>query len=263
VKCVVVKLGGHALDSLAPSSTVLRDLAQDVGQLRAQNVNVVLVHGGGPQIAELLKSVGLESTFRDGLRITDAETMRYVVMALSDVNVRVVAALNDAGLASVGLCGADAGLLRSKSVGEPYDRVGEAPSVNRSVIDTLWSAGFTPIVDPVALDEDAKPLNCNADAVAGALAEALRADVLVLLSDIDQLRADVSDPASALASVTGAEIEAMKRSGAARDGMNPKLTAALDALHGGAEKILLANGTRAHALRDALSRSIPTTEVVR
>ena len=104
---------------------------------------------------------------------------------------------------------------------------------------------------------------CNALRVESVQAGALRADVLVLLSDVDQLLADVSDPTTAMTSVTGAEIEAMKRSGAASYGMNPKLTAALDALHGGAERILLANGTRAHALRDALDHSIPTTEVVR
>jgi acetylglutamate kinase len=263
VNCVVVKLGGHALDSLAPSSTVLIDLAHDVAELRDAGVNVVIVHGGGPQIAELLGRVALESRFQDGLRITDTETMQVVVMALSDVNVRIVAALNDAGLASVGLCGSDAALLRSESIGEPYDRVGEAPQVNRAALDAQWSAGFTPVVNPVALDKNAEPLNCNADTVAGALAGALGADVLVLLSDVDQLLANVEDPTSALTTVTGVQIQAMKHSGAARDGMTPKLTAALDALHGGAETILLANGTRTHALRDALSRSIPTTEVVR
>jgi acetylglutamate kinase len=263
VTCVVVKLGGHALDSLASSSRVLIDLAHDVTQLRDDGVDVVVVHGGGPQIAELLASVGLVSTFKDGLRVTNAETMHYVAMALSDVNIHIVAALNDAGLASVGICGSDAALLRSESLGEPYDRAGYAPLVNRVVIDALWSAGLTPVVSPVALDKDAELLNCNADAVAGALAGELGADVLVLLSDIDQLLDDVADPMSARSSITGAEIEAMKRSGAVRDGMNPKLTAAMDALEGGAETILLANGTRAHALRDALARSIPTTEVLR
>jgi acetylglutamate kinase len=263
VSSIVVKVGGHALDSLAPSSTVLIDLARDIAALRERDVDVVVVHGGGPQIASLLESVGLESRFQDGLRITSAATMHYVEMALSDVNIKIVAALNEAGLASVGLCGADASLLRSESVGEPFDRVGLAPIVNRGVIDALWSAGMTPVVNPVALDKNAEPLNCNADAVAGALAAELSAEVLVLLSDIDQLLGDVADPASAKSSVTGAEIESMKETGAVRDGMNPKMTAALDALHGGAETILLANGTRRHALRDALDRSIPTTEVVR
>lgn len=263
MKCVVVKLGGHALDSLAPSSAVFIDLARDVAELRDGGVNVVIVHGGGPQIAELLLRVGLESSFRDGLRVTDAESMPYVVMALSDVNVRIVAALNDAGLSSVGLCGADASLLRSEPMGEWPERVGFAPIVNRSVIDALWSAGLTPVVSPIALDKSSEPLNCNADAVAGALAGELGADVLVLLSDIDQLLADVEDLTSAMSTVTGAEIEVMKLTGAIRDGMYPKLTAAQDALEAGAKKILLANGTTPHALRDALAHRVPTTEVVR
>lgn len=263
MRCVAVKLGGHALDSLVPSAPVLVDLAQDVAALRDDGVDVVVVHGGGPQIAELLSRVGLESTFRDGLRVTNAETMPYVVMALSDVNVRIVAALNDAGVASVGLSGSDASLLRSEPIGEWPERVGDAPIVDRSVIDVLWSSGFTPVVSPIALDKEGEPLNCNADAVAGAIAGELGADVLVLLSDIDQLRADLDDPTSAVSMVTGAEIDAMKRSGAVRDGMLPKLTAALDALDAGAETILLANGTTSHALRQALARSIPTTEVLR
>lgn len=263
MKCVVVKLGGHALDSLVPSSAVLTDLARDVAELRDDGVNVAIVHGGGPQIAELLHRVGLESTFKDGLRVTDAESMPYVMMALSDVNVRIVAALNDAGLASVGLCGADASLLRSQPMGEWPERVGYAPMVNRNVIDTLWSAGLTPVVSPIALDKSSEPLNCNADAVAGALAGELGADVLVLLSDVDQLLADVEDPSSAMSKVTGAEIETMKRTGAIRDGMNPKLTAALEALDAGAKRILLANGTTPRAVRDALAHRVPTTEVVR
>ncbi|MEO9180299.1 MAG: acetylglutamate kinase [Acidimicrobiales bacterium] len=263
MKCVVVKVGGHALDSLEPSSSVLIDLVADIQQLRDGGANVVLVHGGGPQIAELLLRVGVESKFKDGLRITDANTMTFVLMALAEVNVRIVAAFNHAGLASVGLNGSDASLLRSQSVDEPYDRVGTRPTIDRDILDALWAAGFTPVVSPVALDEFGEPLNCNADSVAGAIAGALEADVLVLLSDIDQLLADVDDSTSAMEAVSANEILNMQRSGAARDGMNPKLTAAYDALSGGARKILLANGTRPHSLRDALAQKIPTTEVVR
>lgn len=262
MKHVVVKLGGHALDSLAASSSVLRDLAVDIAELRDQGVDVVVVHGGGPQIAALLDQVGVPSTFRDGLRVTDVGTVRYVIMALSEVNVRIVAALNAGGLASVGLSGSDASLLQSEAIGDDESRVGYAPIVNRVVLETLWSAGLTPVVSPIALDKAGEPLNCNADAVAGAIAGELSADVLVLLSDVDQLRADVEDPMTALSSVTGAAIESMKLSGALRDGMNPKMTAALDALEGGAQTILLANGTTSHALHGALARAIPTTEVV-
>ena len=261
--CVIVKVGGHALDSLAPTSTVLLDLAEDVAQLRGDGVNVVVVHGGGPQIAALLGRVGLESRFKDGLRVTDVETMRCVIMALSEVNLRVVAALNGAGLASVGLSGADAGLLHAQSLGDEFDRVGVAPKVDRGVIETLWGAGLTPVISPVALDKNAEPLNCNADAAAGALAGELDADVLVMLSDVDQLLDDVGDPTSAMSFVTRDDIAVMQRSGAILNGMTPKVIAALDALEGGAKKILLANGTRPHALRDALTQMIPTTEVVR
>jgi acetylglutamate kinase len=263
MSCVVVKVGGHALDSLQSDAPILVDLASDIVEIHNSGVNVVVVHGGGPQIATLLNDVGLESVFQDGLRITDKRTMGYVAMALSHVNVRMVAALNHAGLASVGLSGVDAQLLNSESVGAPFDRVGFSPRVKRDVIDTLWNAKLTPVVCPFLADGDGDLLNCNADAAAGALAGALGAKVLVLLSDVDRLRTDPDDPTSVISRVTAAQIEEMKRSGAVRDGMRPKMSAALHALEGGAHRILMVNGTRSHALRGALAGSIPTTEVVR
>ncbi len=259
---LVVKLGGHALDSLSPRSAVLVDLARDVQDLRAVGTDVVLVHGGGPQIAELLASVGVASRFQDGLRVTDPLSMEYVAMALSRVNLHLCAALNQAGLASAGLSGVDAGLFSATSLGSPWDRAGGAPKVRCEVVAALWAAGLTPIVSSVAVDERGELLNCNADAAAGALAAALGAPTLVLLSDIDQLRSDPDDEASALALVTSAQVRDLISSGAAREGMRPKMIAALDALAGGAQRILMANGTRPHALRGALEASIPTTEVV-
>jgi acetylglutamate kinase len=262
VKRLVVKLGGHALDSLSPDSPVLVELAQDVSDLRAAGTDVVLVHGGGPQIAELLGSVGVESRFHEGLRVTDAQCMEYVAMALSRVNLHLCAALNQAGLASCGVSGVDAGLFSATSIGSPWDRVGSVPKVRCEVVSALWTAGLTPVVSPVTMDEHGELLNCNADTAAGALAAALGAPTLVLLSDIDQLRSDPDDEASALASVTSTQVRSLIASGAAREGMRPKMSAALDALAGGAQRILMANGTRAHALRGALEASIPTTEVV-
>jgi acetylglutamate kinase len=263
MSALVVKLGGHTLDSLAPNAQVLVDLANDVAALRSKGTEVVIVHGGGPQISQLLATVGVESRFHEGLRITDSTTMGYVAMALGQVNLRVVAALNQAGLPSIGLSGADGSVLHSTSLGTPWNRAGTAPKVQADLIETLWRDGFTVVLSPVALDADGELLNCNADTVAGAVAGAVGASSLVLLSDIDQLRAQLDDADSALASVTSAEVKAMIDSGAARDGMRPKMTAALDALDGGAYRIVMANGTRAHALRDALTNSIPTTEVVR
>ena len=259
----MVKMGGHALDSLAVQSPVLCDLADDVMALRDAGTDVVIVHGGGPQIAALLETAGLDSRFHHGLRITDTTTMTYVAMALSYVNARIVAALNHAGLASVGLCGADATVLRATSLGDPWDRAGTSPRVGVDVLESMWRSGLTPVLSSVAVDVDGDLLNCNADTVAGAVAGATDAAVLVLLSDVDQLRADADDAQSALTSVTMDEVRSMIDTGAAREGMRPKMVAALDALDGGAGRIVVANGTRRHALRDALTSAVPTTEVVR
>ena len=210
------------------------------------------------------RRVGVESRFHDGLRVTDVATMRYVMMALAEVNVRVVAALNDAGLASVGLCGSDASLLRSESVGEPHDRVGDTPLVNHAVLDALWSAGFTPVVSPVALDKAGEPLNCNADTVAGAIAAELGADVLVLLSDIDQLLADVDDASSAMTTVSGAQIacHATLGSGPRRDDAQVGRRARRPARRCRADSPGERHSTLTRCATPSRA-SIPTTEVVR
>ncbi|MBW4078507.1 MAG: acetylglutamate kinase [Acidobacteria bacterium] len=259
---IVVKVGGHALDSLRPNAALLAELAHDIKALNAGGSKTALVHGGGPQIGELLDTAGVASRFVEGLRVTDTVTMMYVAMALQHVNLLITAGLAHNGLSSVGIGGGDGGLFNSTSLGEPWKRAGATPVVRTDIVRTLWGDAFTPVISPFALDREGELLNCNADASAGALAGALDADVLVMLSDIDQLRSDVDDPASALATVNSGDVEELLRSGAAREGMRPKLTAALDALHAGATRIIIANGKRPHALRDALEGRIPTTEVV-
>jgi acetylglutamate kinase len=260
--CVVVKLGGHTLDLLGPRSPRLVELALDITQLCAAGTDVAVVHGGGPQISALLDSLGMKSHFHEGLRVTDTTTMGAVAMALGHVNLQITAALNQAGLDSVGLSGADTTLLCSTSIGEPWQRAGSSPKVRVDIITTLWQSGVTPVISPIAVDEDGELLNCNADVVAGALAGALGAEVLVLLSDVDQLRSDFTDQSTGLASVVRVQIAELLASGNARDGMRPKVIAALDALDGGARRILIANGTRPHALRDSLGGRIPSTEVI-
>ncbi|MHB1089085.1 MAG: acetylglutamate kinase [Acidimicrobiales bacterium] len=262
MKRVVVKVGGHALDSLRPSATVLVDLAHDMNELKVAGVQSALVHGGGPQIGELLDTVGVASRFVEGLRVTDTVTMMYVAMALQHVNVLITAGLSQNGVPSVGISGVDGALFTSTSLGEPWKRAGATPSVRTEVVRALWSGGFTPVISPFASDGEGALLNCNADSSAGALAGALDADVLVMLSDIDQLRSDVDDPLTALAKVSSAEVEHLLTSGAAKEGMRPKLAAALDALNAGATRIIIANGKRPHALQEALEGRIPTTEVV-
>lgn len=261
MSALVVKLGGHALDSLEPASSVLVDLAQDVVELGARGVRVVVVHGGGPQIAGLLTSVGLASRFHEGLRVTDVATMDYVAMALGQVNLKVTAALNAAGLSSVGLSGADDSLISATAIGEPWGCVGDGLAINADIIETLWASDVTPVVSSVAVDAGGELLNCNADTVAGALARAVGAETLVLLSDIDQVRTDPDDTSTSLTSLSAQHARELLASGAAREGMRPKLAAALDGLDAGATRVLMANGTRRHALREALEGLIPTTEV--
>ena len=259
---LIVKLGGHALDDLSATSPVLSALAEDLAEITASQTHVVLVHGGGPQIADLLTRVGLEGEFHQGLRITSPEAMGYVAMALSSVNTAIVAAMSHHGLACVGLNGADDAMTVGRSLGAPWDRAATVVTLRRDLIECLWRSGVVPVVSPVAVDERGELVNCNADVVAGAWAGEFQAATLVLLSDIDQLRAEPGDPNSSLTHVSASQVQEMIQSGAVRDGMRPKMTAALDALHGGARRVLLANGTRLHALRDVLNAHILTTEVV-
>lgn len=255
-------MGGHALDNLRATSPVLRALAEDLNALVTEGSEVVIVHGGGPQIADLLAKLGLPSEFHEGLRITSPETMGYVAMALASVNSALVSALTHARLDCVGLCGIDGAMIRGRSLGTPWVRAGTVVSVSSDIIEAQWRSGYVPVVSPVIADENGELLNCNADLVAGALAGALAADTLVLLSDIDQLRSDPDDVASVLTHVSASRVRDMIASGAARDGMRPKMTAALDALSAGARRVVLANGLRLHAVRDVVRGQIPTTEVV-
>jgi acetylglutamate kinase len=223
----------------------------------------VIVHGGGPQIQTLLDAVGLESRFHEGLRVTDDETMEIVAMALAQVNLRVVASLNRAGLASVGLNGADQSLMTASALGPPWGRAADVPTVRSEIIETLWEKGVTPVVSSVVTDEHGDLVNCNADSAAGALAGALRAEALVLLSDVSQLRRDPLDEGTSVDHVTRDDVVRMMADGSIQEGMRPKMTAALDALEGGARRVLMANGTTPHATRDALAGSSKRTEVVR
>jgi acetylglutamate kinase len=259
---LVVKVGGHALDSLRPTSPVLVDLATDIAHLQSGGTSVVVVHGGGPQIQTLLADVGLEGEFHEGLRVTNESTMRYVAMALSEVNLAIVSSFNQGGLVSVGLSGTDGSVLSATPRGDVWGRVAAVPKVRADVITSLWEAHFTPVMTSIAVDDEGGLLNCNADTAAGVIASSLGAS-LVLLSDVDQLRRVPEDASTGVDKITMPELVEMVESGSARDGMRPKGLAALDALEGGATSVLIANGTRPHALSGALARSIPTTEVVR
>ena len=258
---VVVKLGGHALDGATDLEHTLDMLASDLASLANSGTHVVLVHGAGPQISELLTTLGIPVSFVDGLRVTDAATMNVVAMSLGLVNQQLVLGLQRRQVRAVGLSGVDAGMVTATSKGERWQRAGDVTHVDTSYLSHVLAQGFLPVVSPVSASVSGELMNCNADAVAGALAAAVRADALVLLSDVDRLRRDPDDPNSAVASATVEDVEALMASGAIRDGMTPKMHAALTAVTAGARRVVLANGTRAGALANALSDARTGTEI--
>lgn len=258
---VVIKVGGHALSAAASLDAAIDSLATDIRQLQLDGHDVVVVHGAGPQITELLSELGIASSFVDGIRVTDAASMDVVAMVLSLINLRIVALLISHGVAASGLSGVDQQMVRAGELDVRYGLVAKTLDVTPSALHELLRVGVVPVISPVALHQNGQIVNANADFVAGALASALNADALVLLSDVDQLRLDADDESTALSRVTRSELEELMASGAVRDGMRPKMTAALSALSAGARRVVLANGARANASSGALRGNGLFTEV--
>ncbi len=256
---VVVKVGGHSLESDSQIDAVLDSLAPDLLAIRSRGEHVVLVHGGGPQILQLLSALGIESKFVDGLRVSDRATVNVVAMALGQINARLVAGLNARGVSASGLAGPDGEAVRAVASGGPLEFVGEKLDVNANVVSDRLRHGVV-VLNPIATDGAGQLLNCNGDEAAGAVAAAMNAVALVLLSDVDQVRTDPSDPATAVAHLTRAEAMALMASGAIRDGMRPKVAAALTALAAGASRVVIANAEQ--SLLKVLDGAAPCTQVV-
>ena len=244
-KTIVIKYGGHAM-----TDEDLRDsFAVDVVLLTYIGVRPVIVHGGGPQIAATLDRLGLESRFIDGLRVTDDETMEVVEMVLGGkLNREIVERVQQAGGRGVGLTGSDGALLRVQPRRVPagdIGRVGEIVSVDPEVIATVADKGFVPVVAPIGVDASGRTHNVNADEAAGALACALGAEKLMLLTDVE----GVKDASGALLSqLTVAETRKYIAEGTIRDGMIPKVQCCIDALAGGVARTHIIDGRVLHAV---------------
>ncbi len=251
---VVIKYGGHAMGELE----LTRQFARDIALLRQVGVNPVLVHGGGPQIGEMLARIGIESRFVDGLRVTTAETVTVAEMVLcGGINKAIVAALQAEGAAAVGLSGKDGGLIHARklqhtlrahsNVTEVADLgfVGVPVRVDPAVVNLLAGAGFIPVIAPIGLgEEDGLSYNINADTAAGAIAGAMRARRLLLLTDV----AGVLDAAGNLVpELTPAEARRLIETGVIRGGMIPKVETCLQALEDGAEAAVILDGRRPHS----------------
>ena len=242
---VVVKYGGNAMSDEATT----RRLAEDIVLMRAVGLRPVLVHGGGPQIGEFTERLGMTPEFRDGLRVTDAETLEVARMVLvGKVNRDLVAALNVHGPVAVGVAGEDAGLIAAEPRDPSLGFVGDVSEVNPSVLHSLLSEELIPVVSTIGADAEGQAYNINADAVAGALAAAIGATKLVYLTDVPGLLADVEDPTSLIARIGVADVEAMVSRGAIAGGMIPKIAACVDAVRAGVGSVHILDGRRAHAL---------------
>jgi acetylglutamate kinase len=212
-------------------------------------IRVVVVHGGGPQIGELMERLGKVSEFRDGLRVTDAETLDIARMVLvGKVNRDIVASINTHGPLAVGLSGEDAGLIEAGLRNPDLGFVGDVKSVNPAIVESLLAQNLIPVVSTIGADLDGQAYNINADTVAGALAGALGAEKVIYLTDIAGLLRNVADPHSLIATTHVAEIAELVANGVLSGGMIPKIDACLDALDAGVKAAHLLDGRVPHVL---------------
>lgn len=251
-KTIVVKYGGNAM-----TDPHLKEcFARDVVLLKLVGMNVVVVHGGGPQIEDLLKRVGKKGEFVQGMRVTDAETMEVVEMVLGgQVNKEIVSLINTHGGKAVGLTGKDGAFIRAKKLLMPHKdnpedlidigQVGDITAIDPSLIGLLDSGAFIPVVAPIGVGPEGESYNINADVVAGKLAEILKAEKLVLLTNTPGV---LDKDGNLLTGLTPREIDDMFADGTLSGGMLPKISSALDAARSGVRSVHIIDGRVEHAL---------------
>lgn len=252
---IVIKYGGHAM----ADDQLKEDFARDVTLLKFIGLNPVVVHGGGPQINSVLKQMGIQSTFVNGMRMTDTPTMDVVEMVLGGkVNKAIVAQINRQGGKAVGLSGKDGGLIQAKKLHIVFQNdentppeiidpghVGEVTRINPGLINTLTQHGFIPIIAPVGVGESGETYNINADMVACRVAVALAAGRLIYLTDVDGV---LDADGKLISSIDAVTIRQLSEAGIITGGMIPKISCALEALQQGVEKVPIINGKKRHAL---------------
>jgi acetylglutamate kinase len=240
---VVVKYGGNAM------SDDLSNFAEDIVLLHAVGLKVVVVHGGGPQIGELLGRLGMESRFVDGLRVTDADTLDVARMVLvGKVNREIVSTINVHGPLAVGISGEDGAFLRASPHSVELGYVGDVQSVDPSLLNRLLDSDLIPVVATIAMDAEGQAYNVNADTAAGAIAAALQAEKLVYLTDVEGIRTDPADPTTLLNTVTVDELDAMVSDGSIREGMIPKVASCTAAVRKGVGHAHVLDGRVPHVL---------------
>lgn len=253
-KTIVVKYGGNAMIEEALQNSFARDMVM----LKMVGINPIVVHGGGPQIGELLAKLNIESNFIDGMRVTTGETMDVVEMVLGGlVNKQIVNLINQNGGKAIGLTGKDGKLIQAKKLRVSkktpdlekteiidFGHVGEVVSINTQVLDMLTNSDFIPVIAPIGVGEDGTSYNINADLVAGKVAEVLRAEKLILLTNIAGL---LDKEGNLLTGLSTQQVDDLIADGTIYGGMLPKIQCALDAVHGGVTSAHIIDGRVPHA----------------
>ncbi len=267
-KTFVIKYGGHAMTS----AELKESFATDVVLLELVGINPVIVHGGGPQISQLIERMGLKSRFVRGMRVTDAETMELVEMVLQRINKEIVAMISRHGGRAVGLSGKDGDLMLSRKMkvvmrdehGKPgpvdVGLVGEVVAVNQDIIRTLDEANFIPVIAPVGFDREGQTYNINADVAAGKIAAALKAEKLILMTDVEGIK---DKDGALISTIQAPQAKKLIASGVISEGMIPKVECCIDALRAGVAKTHIIDGRLLHSvLLEIFTSSGIGTEVV-
>ncbi len=252
-KTIVIKYGGSAMTE----EHLKEGFARDVVLMEYIGLNPIIVHGGGPQISDVLKRMGIESKFHQGLRITDDQTMDVVEMVLAgDVNKEIVSMINQHGGRAVGLSGKDAGLIKATKIspdatkkisGNNFDwgRVGEVKAIDPALLETLDQARFIPVIAPVGVDDRGQALNINADTVAGGIAAALKAEKLVMLTDVEGIK---DKDGRLIPEIGRKQARDLIKKGVINGGMIPKVECALQAAEMGVRRVHIIDGRVKHAV---------------
>lgn len=244
-KICVIKYGGNAMINEKLKQAVMRDLVL----LNLVGVKVVLVHGGGPEISGMLKKIGKESKFVNGLRVTDAETVEIVQMVLAGkVNKDLVSLISQSGGRSIGLSGIDGKMIRAEVKDEALGFVGEIRKINPQPIFDVLKNGYIPVVSTIGCDREGNTYNVNADTAASKIAAALNAETLISMTDIAGLMLDKDDPSTLISSVDISEIPDMIEKGIIGGGMIPKVECCVDALKNGVSKVFIIDGRVEHSI---------------
>ncbi len=250
-KTIVIKYGGNAMDDPGLKLRVIQDFVL----LKLIGMNIIVVHGGGPHITNLMERLGKKAVFVEGHRVTDKETMEITEMVLSGLlNKEIVAILNSNGGKAVGISGKDDNLIVAEKKedksgkGLDFGLVGEIISINPGLLLSLIKDGYIPVISPVAIGEDGNTYNVNADTAAGEIAESVKAAKLIYLTDIKGIYSDLNDETTFLDSINETDVIKMKKTGLISSGMLPKIDSAVKAIKNGVEKVHIIDGRVEHSV---------------